>query len=1043
MDIKGRESLRQLKDKLQAINVGTETYTLVASASDGNTRAAVFEVEGGTFDKAWLKLEKKLAKFVALPNWLRVDLITEEKPLNYEELTRYFLSIKRNNYINRGFRIKGSRPHLFLKEELVGNAILKPDKNHKMGFNLPNLEIDERNYAGYVNRKYNILEPSLNYLKTSTFGLFKTQGFFIEHHQIIPLENYGNGNEVRLFGKESITSELPAIIKKGEDYLMRQLQGDGKFIYGYYPTYNQPIKGYNSVRHFSSLYALLEAVEFSGHSEKFADICTGLRWGLNKLGVHTNGYFLIKDNLSGEIEYKLGAQATAILAVAKYQSVTQDKRFEKLLQALVKSMSRLFIDDQGNTTHVFDQDLQVKEKFRIIYYDGEALFSLVRSYELLQQPGILVVGEKLINHFIDNRYERYHDHWLSYSVNELIKYKPKKEYFEFGLKNVLINLSFIEKRDTAYPTMLELLVAAVKMVDELGYQDFCMELFKSEEDYKEVKERIRQVMALRTYHEVTTGVMFPENGMYFKEPKVIEGGFYTRHDRFRMRIDDAEHFLSGLINSYEVSQKDRGLKLKEFKQFKGYFLHPEQVVAQSISNFEYQEQFLTKETLSHTAFLAVSQERRTEINNGRHVHWTNGNQQIMPHVKEIGLLVTETPIENQPTLIQFIVPNIWEFMYEVSDYLREQFTGPVIAITGSAGKSTTRLMVEHLIGEDKVVLSNRGNHNTRFAMPLYLSKLSQGPDILNLEVSLNALNFKGKGPMTPLIKPTISVVTSIGEAHLSTLHTTLNVAKHKKNIFKGLTSEGVAIINHDMGEEEFAILEAEAKAHTQQIKTYSLTNPQADMYVKKIQNDKYSSVIDIHYQDKDYQYRLNIGSDGLIQNSLAALLMMDSLGFEIEQVKDRFETFKSLPKILETHRLKLSNGDRVDIVDDTHNASLPSMSNAISIFKERKNAYKGNGILVLGQIADLGESAEQTHLKLIADIVNADPDMVIGYGENMLPVLAQLPKELQKKWCSNLKELLDRIESSLEDDSYVLLKGSVSHSDFYKASDLLLARLTS
>ena len=205
MDIKGRESLRQLKDKLQAINVGTETYTLVASASDGNTRAAVFEVEGGTFDKAWLKLEKKLAKFIALPNWLRVDLITEEKPLNYEELTRYFLSIKRNNYINRGFRIKGSRPHLFLKEELVGNAILKPDKNHKMGFNLPNLEIDERNYAGYVNRKYNILEPSLNYLKTSTFGLFKTQGFFIEHHQIIPLENYGNGNEVRLFGKESIT----------------------------------------------------------------------------------------------------------------------------------------------------------------------------------------------------------------------------------------------------------------------------------------------------------------------------------------------------------------------------------------------------------------------------------------------------------------------------------------------------------------------------------------------------------------------------------------------------------------------------------------------------------------------------------------------------------------------------------------------------------------------------------------------------------------------------------------------------------------------
>ena len=137
---------------------------------------------------------------------------------------------------------------------------------------------------------------------------------------------------------------------------------------------------------------------------------------------------------------------------------------------------------------------------------------------------------------------------IGYAVNEFLRYKKKEAYYRFGLDNALGNIRFIEKRDTAYPTMLELLVAASKMIDKLEVSGLKAKIFNQEEEFETVKNRINAVMKKRVLHELTTGVMFPEFAQFFKKPEIVSFGFFARHDRFRMRIDDAEHFLSGLIN---------------------------------------------------------------------------------------------------------------------------------------------------------------------------------------------------------------------------------------------------------------------------------------------------------------------------------------------------------------------------------------------------------------------------------------------------------------------------------------------------------------
>jgi len=557
MLVQTRNKLSILKDILDTTGMETERKTAIITTGENKERGKTMEFYGKNISQLWNNIVTAYQTNQWDKNsYLRVDLVTEEEKIDFDLLNQKLKKIKRNNYIDFNVRFDGIRKRSFLKEELVGNAIIKPAKTHIVGKNHPNLQIDPQNFRGYVKRKYNREEAGLSYLARSNVYLFKTTAYYIENNQVIKLEDYGNGNQVRRITEESLNEVTDSVIREGSKYLKGQLTDTGQFIYGYYPCYDQLIKGYNSVRHFSSLYALIEAAEYFSDHELLLQAEKGLAWGIENLTTNEQGYFLVKDFFNKEIEYKLGAQATAILAIAKYVQVSEDVFYKKYLKQLVDTISRKFLSIDNQTIHVLDKQLTVKEHFRIIYYDGEALFSLLRAYEILNDPKIFSTCEILMEHFVTEDYQKYHDHWLSYATNEMLKYKQKIDYYRFGIKNALENINFIEQRDTAYPTMLELLVAASKMMRKLEHSELKNELFNTQNDFIEVKERIDTVMKKRVSHEIKTGVMFPEYALFFKKPVRISYGFFARHDRFRMRIDDAEHFLSGLINYQSHYKKE-------------------------------------------------------------------------------------------------------------------------------------------------------------------------------------------------------------------------------------------------------------------------------------------------------------------------------------------------------------------------------------------------------------------------------------------------------------------------------------------------------
>lgn len=539
--------ISRLEDILAgSVNMELSQTTLILSYGMKSGRSIVKEFYGRDFQQTWQKLSRFYRRLPET-DYLRIDLIVEEHRLSYLELIDLLGSIKRNNYIDFGLRFVGLKKRLLLKEELTANAVIVPDNKHKVGKNKPNLHIDFPNYRNYMQQKYGDRESSLKYIETAAIFSFKTKAFLLENDLLLPLKDYGNGNHFREIDLLDFSPQLDSVIEKGGNYLLNQLQADGSFTYGYFPCYGKIIPNYNAIRHFSSIYALLETGELLENQKMIQQALQGLVWGFDHLGINVADHFLIKEEINGVVEYKLGAQSLAILAAAKYTQITGDERFFSKMKTLTQTIENLFFTAEDETVHVLDQDLAIKERFRIVYYDGEALFSMLRAYGLMKDPEMFALCQRLMDHFVENRYERYHDHWLSYAVNEFLLYEEKVEYYRFGVANALNKIDFMKQRDTAYPTMLELLVAAAKMMKKLAVYENRNQVM-TDEAFLRGQDKIENVMEYRAYHELVTGTMFPELAMFFKEPIAIEYGFFARHDRFRMRIDDAEHFLSGLIN---------------------------------------------------------------------------------------------------------------------------------------------------------------------------------------------------------------------------------------------------------------------------------------------------------------------------------------------------------------------------------------------------------------------------------------------------------------------------------------------------------------
>lgn len=526
-----------LEQVVQHVPSLKQDIILFLSYGPKDQRCSVWHSEKTNVEQA----KKQLLDFIneqfaqsPLDDYIKIDVAYNLTKQAWKEVEQQVHHQFHNNHYRKGIGFDEHCSVAFLEQEIYGKAIIRG-----LSYDKPNF-FDETNLNYAVKQKYNAPKPQIKLQELQDIWTFDTYAAFYENEEFINLASGYDVNGIRGISSNK-KQHFQHLIEQNSAFLHDQIQENGKFIYGYFSAYDRDIRNYNTVRHCTSVYALLETFEVQNKPEYWPKIHAAIHYALTNFYKEKDSEtaFMI-DGKEGEFEIKLGANAAAILMLTKYQEITQKADYQKYAEKLANGILKL-IDSNGSTTHVLNYpDYDLKEKFRIIYYDGEAALALLRLYQINQDLKLLETVKLMFECFIEKRYEKYHDHWLSYCTNELTKICPEDKYFIFGLNNYLKHFIFIKNRKTTYATLLEMLMAAYKMVNRLKEQGRTA-LF--EQAYM---PELQKLIEFRADFQ-TTGFFYPEMAMYMARPDKILHAFYIRHDRFRVRIDDQEHNLSGYI----------------------------------------------------------------------------------------------------------------------------------------------------------------------------------------------------------------------------------------------------------------------------------------------------------------------------------------------------------------------------------------------------------------------------------------------------------------------------------------------------------------
>ncbi|EHW9789476.1 poly(glycerol-phosphate) alpha-glucosyltransferase [Listeria innocua] len=467
----------------------------------------------------------------------KMDIAVNYQLENLGEWNRKALKTKKN-YYRRGIALNENFKIALMEQEINANAILLPG-DEGLAINVENMN----RYLIQANKN----QAQLNLTIDSSVVTFETVGWFFDGKKIHELETTSLDHGRRKV--ERLTPEIiSTLVENAGEYLAHQVNATGEFNYGWFACFDKKIKHYNSLRHASTTYSMLEAYELTGNKAILEAATKALTY-LEKHFIYEKDdmAFLIEPELR---EVKLGGSAATLLALTKYMHITGTKTYLPLCRKIANAILSLQ-DEDGKFTHVLEYpSLEVKDIFRIIYYDGEAVFGLLRLYEIDRDSKWLDAATKSFNHFIKDKYWQNHDHWLSYCANEITKYIKDEAYYEFGLQNAFDNLPFIYERETTFPTFLELTVATKEMtlrMEAEGHQALLTSYSL---------ENLEKTITKRALYQLN-GYFYPELAMYYKNPARIEGSFFIRHQSFRVRIDDVEHNISGYVRYYQLLKQGK------------------------------------------------------------------------------------------------------------------------------------------------------------------------------------------------------------------------------------------------------------------------------------------------------------------------------------------------------------------------------------------------------------------------------------------------------------------------------------------------------
>jgi UDP-N-acetylmuramoyl-tripeptide--D-alanyl-D-alanine ligase len=347
---------------------------------------------------------------------------------------------------------------------------------------------------------------------------------------------------------------------------------------------------------------------------------------------------------------------------------------------------------------------------------------------------------------------------------------------------------------------------------------------------------------------------------------------------------------------------------------------------------------------------------------------------------------------------------------ELAKFYRKKNSIPLLAITGSTGKTTTKDIISDVLASEYKVLSNFGTNNNHIGVPQTIFKINNKHDICVLELGTN--HFGEISYLSSIAAPQIAVITNIGASHLESFGDLRGVLNEKKDVLKHLRMPKIVLLN---GDDDF--LRKIRLSRNFKVFYFGYNN-KCDFTASNIsvEKDRVS-----FYFNKKHKFYLNSFGSFNIYNALAAIACGLIFGVRIDNIRNALNNFQFPEK-----RLTRINCSRFSIIDDTYNSNPLSLRKAIESLVELKN--EGRRILIMGDMLELGKRSIELHKEIGKLIANKPIDMLITLGKISkiaARVVQSESKDIKDVFSFDSKpELIYFLKDKIKSGDILLIKGS-------------------
>ena len=387
-----------------------------------------------------------------------------------------------------------------------------------------------------------------------------------------------------------------------------------------------------------------------------------------------------------------------------------------------------------------------------------------------------------------------------------------------------------------------------------------------------------------------------------------------------------------------------------------------------------------------------------------------------------GLLVIsedKLPALGRLTVPKVVVPDVLKALRDLAAAARARSRGKVIAVTGSAGKTTTKEMLRHALSSVGTVHAASRSFNNHWGVPLSLARLPADADYAIFEIGMN---HAGEiEPLTQLVKPHIAIITLIAAAHLGHFKSLDEIAEAKGEIFSGVVPGGHAIINRD--DQRFKLLaDMAAEVGIKNVWGFG-ENVRSHFRLSQYEPQGDHSTVTIKVAGQELVGRIGAPGRHMVQNALAVIGAGYLAGADVSKLLVTLGDFSAEAGRGKLHRLAIGEGT-FTLIDESYNANPASMKAALQVLDHAPVAQEGRRIAVLGDMLELGIHSEKLHAALGDIIAGTRTDVLLLAGTEMKALADNPPAGRLVEYRPTVEELQPLLFETLRPGDTVMVKSS-------------------